>query len=88
MAVGMGVKSEGGEGYNGRMTSFVVLCCMIAATGGVIFGYDIGISGLSLFNFFIPLLLGFSSLLEMKNQDIKVSRCKITALFMAFQILI
>ncbi|THG04350.1 hexose carrier protein HEX6-like [Camellia sinensis] len=45
MAVGMGVRSEGGEGYNGRMTSFVVLCCMIAATGGVIFGYDIGISG-------------------------------------------
>ncbi|CAL5322961.1 unnamed protein product [Camellia sinensis] len=45
MAVGMAVVSEGGEGYKGRMTPFVVLSCMVAATGGIIFGYDIGISG-------------------------------------------
>lgn len=44
MAVGLSVTSEGGH-YNGRMTSFVVLSCMMAAMGGVIFGYDIGISG-------------------------------------------
>ncbi|XP_058205712.1 hexose carrier protein HEX6-like isoform X2 [Rhododendron vialii] len=44
MAVGMSIASEGG-GYNGRMTSFVVLSCMMAATGGILFGYDIGISG-------------------------------------------
>ncbi|KAG5558317.1 hypothetical protein RHGRI_008295 [Rhododendron griersonianum] len=44
MAVGMSTASEGG-GYNGRMTSFVVLSCMMAATGGILFGYDIGISG-------------------------------------------
>lgn len=44
MAVGMSITSEGGE-YNGRITSFVVLSCMMAATGGVLFGYDIGISG-------------------------------------------
>ncbi|KAE9465037.1 hypothetical protein C3L33_03063, partial [Rhododendron williamsianum] len=44
MAAGMVVKNNGGE-YNGRMTSFVLLSCMVAATGGVIFGYDIGISG-------------------------------------------
>lgn len=31
--------------YNGKITSFVVLSCMMAAMGGVIFGYDIGISG-------------------------------------------
>lgn len=46
MVAGM-VVNNGGE-YNGKMTSFVLLSCMIAATGGVIFGYDIGISGLSL----------------------------------------
>ncbi|KAI8028677.1 Hexose carrier protein HEX6 [Camellia lanceoleosa] len=45
MAVGMEVVSEGGEGYKGRMTSFVLLSCIVAATGGIIFGYDIGISG-------------------------------------------
>ncbi|KAI8564529.1 hypothetical protein RHMOL_Rhmol03G0188700 [Rhododendron molle] len=44
MAAGMVIKNNGGE-YNGRMTSFVLLSCMVAATGGVIFGYDIGISG-------------------------------------------
>ncbi|KAK1273609.1 Hexose carrier protein HEX6 [Acorus gramineus] len=31
--------------YNGRMTPFVVLSCMTSTMGGVIFGYDIGISG-------------------------------------------
>ncbi|OAY71587.1 Hexose carrier protein HEX6 [Ananas comosus] len=32
-------------GYNGRMTPFVVLSCMVAASGGILFGYDLGISG-------------------------------------------
>ncbi|KAF3794978.1 Sugar transport protein 10 [Nymphaea thermarum] len=31
--------------YSGKVTSFVVFTCIIAATGGLIFGYDIGISG-------------------------------------------
>ncbi|URD95581.1 Sugar carrier protein [Musa troglodytarum] len=30
--------------YNGRVTSFVIVTCVIAATGGLIFGYDIGVS--------------------------------------------
>nr|GMC65752.1 hexose carrier protein HEX6 isoform X1 [Ipomoea batatas] len=44
MAVGISITNEAGH-YNGRITSFVVLSCMMAAMGGVIFGYDIGISG-------------------------------------------
>ncbi|CAI9771825.1 unnamed protein product [Fraxinus pennsylvanica] len=40
----MAVDSEGGE-YAGKITGFVVLSCLIAATGGIIFGYDLGISG-------------------------------------------
>ncbi|KAL0400958.1 UNVERIFIED_CONTAM: Hexose carrier protein HEX6 [Sesamum latifolium] len=44
MAGGFVIASEGGQ-YNGKITSFVVLSCMMAAMGGVIFGYDIGISG-------------------------------------------
>ncbi|KAF8380540.1 hypothetical protein HHK36_028027 [Tetracentron sinense] len=39
-----GVLSENRQ-YNGRMTPFVILSCMMAAMGGVIFGYDNGISG-------------------------------------------
>lgn len=50
----MGVTSEEEEGqYNGKMTSFVVFSCMMAAMGGVLFGYDIGISGPFSFSPFI-----------------------------------
>ncbi|XP_057951949.1 hexose carrier protein HEX6 [Malania oleifera] len=35
----------GSREYKGRITSFVILSCMMAAMGGVLFGYDIGISG-------------------------------------------
>ncbi|KAG0501509.1 hypothetical protein HPP92_001581 [Vanilla planifolia] len=35
----------GGKEYPGSMTMFVFLTCLVAATGGLIFGYDIGISG-------------------------------------------
>ncbi|KAI0492293.1 hypothetical protein KFK09_026563 [Dendrobium nobile] len=35
----------GGKEYPGKMTMFVFLACLVAATGGLIFGYDIGISG-------------------------------------------
>ncbi|KAI3955311.1 hypothetical protein MKW92_004181 [Papaver armeniacum] len=31
--------------YNGRVTLFVILSCMVAGLGGVLSGYDIGISG-------------------------------------------
>jgi hypothetical protein len=31
--------------YPGKLTGYVLFTCIIAATGGLIFGYDIGISG-------------------------------------------
>jgi hypothetical protein len=31
--------------YPGRATFFVIISCIMAASGGLIFGYDIGISG-------------------------------------------
>jgi hypothetical protein len=31
--------------YEGRTTVYVALACVLAASGGLIFGYDIGISG-------------------------------------------
>ncbi|KAJ6799657.1 putative sugar carrier protein C [Iris pallida] len=34
-----------GKEYPGKLTMFVFLTCLVAATGGLIFGYDIGISG-------------------------------------------
>jgi hypothetical protein len=46
------VESGGGHDFPGKLTSQVVVCTIIAAFGGLMFGYDIGISGkvLSLFN--------------------------------------
>lgn len=31
--------------YPGKLTPFVLVTCVVAAMGGLIFGYDIGISG-------------------------------------------
>lgn len=46
--------------FEGRITVYVVACVIIAAFGGLMFGYDIGISG---FNFFNPCF----SILKKKN---------------------
>ncbi|XP_020241882.1 sugar carrier protein C-like isoform X3 [Asparagus officinalis] len=45
MAGGAMMKADGGKEYPGKMTLFVFITCLVAATGGLIFGYDIGISG-------------------------------------------
>ncbi|CAM6092252.1 unnamed protein product [Calypogeia fissa] len=37
--------SHSGRRYQGKVTVYVVLICIVAACGGLIFGYDIGISG-------------------------------------------
>ncbi|KAL3502286.1 hypothetical protein ACH5RR_036735 [Cinchona calisaya] len=43
---GGGFVSRGNAGnYEGKVTSFVIIACLVAATGGLLFGYDIGISG-------------------------------------------
>ncbi|KQJ89755.1 hypothetical protein BRADI_4g27540v3, partial [Brachypodium distachyon] len=46
MAGGGAVAATGSkQDYPGRLTPFVSMACLVAATGGLIFGYDIGISG-------------------------------------------
>ncbi|XP_054806541.1 sugar transport protein 7-like [Prosopis cineraria] len=40
-----GVAKERAAQYKGRVTAYVVITCIIAAVGGSLFGYDIGISG-------------------------------------------
>lgn len=44
-----GVAKERAEHYRGKVTVYVIIACSVAAVGGSIFGYDIGISGT--FNF-------------------------------------
>ncbi|XP_031498448.1 sugar transport protein MST3-like [Nymphaea colorata] len=45
MAVGAVAPSGRGREFDGRITFAVCMTCVVAATGGLIFGYDIGISG-------------------------------------------
>ncbi|XP_060196115.1 sugar transport protein 10-like [Lycium barbarum] len=45
MAGGFAGGGNGGPEYEGKVTTFVIMTCLVAATGGLLFGYDIGISG-------------------------------------------
>ncbi|CAO2822541.1 unnamed protein product [Amaranthus hypochondriacus] len=40
-----GVAKERAKEYQGKVTSYVIIACIVAAVGGSLFGYDIGISG-------------------------------------------
>ncbi|KAI3949842.1 hypothetical protein MKW92_003306 [Papaver armeniacum] len=44
MAGGMAIQADTKD-YGGKITMFVLMTCLVAATGGLIFGYDLGISG-------------------------------------------
>ncbi|KAH7836827.1 hypothetical protein Vadar_006150 [Vaccinium darrowii] len=44
-AGGFGPGPGTGKAYPGNLTLYVTVTCMVAAMGGLIFGYDIGISG-------------------------------------------
>lgn len=45
MAVGGFAVGGPGSGFKGKITVSVVITCIVAASSGLIFGYDIGISG-------------------------------------------
>jgi len=47
MAGGAFVSEGGGGGnsYEAGVTVFVIMTCIVAAMGGLLFGYDLGISG-------------------------------------------
>lgn len=47
MAGGMVVADVGGRArdYNGRVTWYVILVALIASSGGLLFGYDLGVTG-------------------------------------------
>lgn len=45
------------EQYKGRITVHVIIACIVAATGGSLFGYDVGISGYAISHCVPPSLL-------------------------------
>ncbi|KAJ4982416.1 hypothetical protein NE237_033253 [Protea cynaroides] len=45
MAGGVILTAGAGKDYSGKLTMYVVFACIVGSFGGLIFGYDIGISG-------------------------------------------
>lgn len=45
MAGGVAISPSNGKEYPGKLTLHVFKTCIVAAMGGLIFGYDLGISG-------------------------------------------
>lgn len=41
----VGIAPGRAEQYRGKVTPYVVIACIVAAIGGSLFGYDVGISG-------------------------------------------
>lgn len=50
MAGGFGAPTDGEE-FEARITPIVIVSCILAASGGLMFGYDIGISGTHICDF-------------------------------------
>lgn len=60
--------------YEGHITTYVILACIVGAFGGLIFGYDIGISG------FVGILMCIkykviNFLMQTKNMKINKKLC-------------
>lgn len=61
MADGGFVSHGNAKNYEGKVTGFVIITCLVAATGGLLFGYDIGISGKFFFFFYLKLWLSLDN---------------------------
>jgi hypothetical protein len=44
-AGGFSVSAPSGVEFEAKITPIVIISCIMAATGGLMFGYDVGISG-------------------------------------------
>lgn len=49
MAGGGFATSAGGGQFEAKITPIVIISCIMAATGGLMFGYDVGVSGFFLY---------------------------------------
>lgn len=63
MAGGVMVSAGGGD-FEAKITPIVIISCIMAATGGLMFGYDVGVSGLSLSILFSFTFLFFPNILQ------------------------
>lgn len=82
--VGRVLSGEGITEYPGKLTPFVTITCIVAAMGGLIFGYDIGISGINFLN--VPnLFLLFKKYHHSKVRE-KVRTATATTIFQVLEV--
>lgn len=65
MAGGAFTTSGGGKEFEAKITPIVIISCIMAATGGLMFGYDVGVSGNA---FFFSYSLSSESLVRIHNK--------------------
>ncbi|KAE8793289.1 4B hexose transporter [Hordeum vulgare] len=72
---GFAVSAPSGVEFEAKITPIVIISCIMAATGGLMFGYDVGISGgvTSMDDFLREF---FPAVLHRKNQDKDSNYCK------------
>lgn len=46
---GFSTAGSGGTEFEAKITPIVIISCIMAATGGLMFGYDVGVSGIVCF---------------------------------------
>ncbi|KAL3629644.1 Sugar transport protein 7 [Castilleja foliolosa] len=70
-----GVSRERADQYQGKVTPYVIITCIVGAVGGSLFGYDVGISGgvTSMDDF---LMKFFKTVYENKNRAKESNYCK------------
>ena len=49
--------SHGGTEFEAKVTTAVIISCIMAATGGLMFGYDVGVSGNLMLFFLIDFMV-------------------------------
>ncbi|KAG9456452.1 hypothetical protein H6P81_000960 [Aristolochia fimbriata] len=74
-AGGLSVSSTSGVEFEARITPIVVISCIMAATGGLMFGYDVGVSGgvTSMDDFLIKF---FPVVHRKKHEELDSNYCK------------
>ncbi|KAL5219591.1 hypothetical protein ABZP36_020275 [Zizania latifolia] len=75
MAGGFSVSASPGTEFEAKITPIVIISCIMAATGGLMFGYDVGISGgvTSMDDFLREF---FPKVLKKKHEDKESNYCK------------
>lgn len=67
---GFSVSAPSGQEFEAKITPVVIISCIMAATGGLMFGYDVGVSGMKYNTLYVNLV--FSIMTRLNNMLISL----------------